>query len=317
MTASVPSPLSVHPLVVLLLAVVWDLLLGDPPGRLHPVSWIGGLISVGRSWARHLPREMLAVYGAFLVVVVGVVAIMGVLIVQALASLLWWPLALCAQAGLLKCAFSIRGLVSAVWQVRDALAEGELAEARRAAGVHLVSRRTDDLDAGATAGAAVESLAENLTDSWAAPLCFYLVAGLPGAWLYRAVNTADAMIGYREGLLEQLGGASARLDDMLNWIPARLGALALCLGAWLGHESARRAWRTMRRDGGLTASPNAGRTMAAMAGALGVTLEKRGHYRLGDGPPPDVAAVDRAVRVFAGAAGACLCASLLLLRWLP
>jgi adenosylcobinamide-phosphate synthase len=141
--------------------------------------------------------------------------------------------------------------------------------------------------------------------------------GLPGAWLYRAVNTADAMIGYREGLLEQLGGASARLDDMLNWIPARLGALALCLGAWLGHESARSAWRTMRRDGGLTESPNAGRTMAAMAGALGVTLEKRGHYRLGDGPPPDVAAMDRAVRVFAGAAGACLCASLLLLRWLP
>src|SRR5713101_4701770 len=182
MTASLTSPLSVHPLVVLLLAVVWDLLLGDPRGRLHPVSWIGGLISVGRSWARHLPREMLAVYGAFLVVIVGVVAIMGVLIVQALASLLWWPLALCAQAGLLKCAFSIRGLV-------------------------------------------------------------------PGAWLYRAVNTADAMIGYRDGLLEQLGGASARLDDMLNWIPARLGALALCLGAWLGHESARRAWRTMRRDG--------------------------------------------------------------------
>src|SRR6266849_1949648 len=301
MTASLTSPLSVHPLVVLLLAVVWDLLLGDPPSRLHPVSWMGGLISVGRSWAWHLPREMLSLYGAFLIIVIGVVAIMGALILQALAGLLWWPLALCAQAWLLKCAFSIRGLVSAVWQVRDALAEGELAAARRAAGVHLVSRRTDDLDAGATAGAAVESLAENLTDSWVAPLCFYLAAGLPGAWLYRAVNTADAMIGYREGLLEQLGGASARLDDMLNWIPARLGALALCLGAWLGHESARRA----------------GRTMAAMAGALGVTLEKRGHYRLGDGPPPDVAAMDRAVRVFAGAAGACLCASLLLLRRLP
>jgi adenosylcobinamide-phosphate synthase len=315
-TASVTSPLPVHPLFVLLLAVVWDLLLGDPPGRLHPVAWIGALISVGRSWARHLPREMLAVYGAFLIIAVGVVAIMGALLAQALAGLLWWPLALCAQAWLLKCAFSIRALVSAVWQVRDALAEGELAAARQTVAVHLVSRRTDDLDAGATAGAAVESLAENLTDSWAAPLCFYLAAGLPGAWLYRAVNTADAMIGYREELLEQLGGASARLDDALNWIPARLAALALCLGAWLGQASASRAWQVMRRDGGLTESPNAGRTMAAMAGALGVTLEKRGHYRLGDGPPPDVAAMDLAVRVFAGAAGACLCAGLLLLRWL-
>src|SRR6058998_1857878 len=102
---------------------------GYRPGRLHPVSWIGALISVGRSWARHFPREILAVYGVFLIVVVGVVAIMGALILQALAGLLWWPLALCVQAWLLKCAFSIRGLVSAVWQVRDALAEGALAVA--------------------------------------------------------------------------------------------------------------------------------------------------------------------------------------------
>jgi adenosylcobinamide-phosphate synthase len=308
--------LFVNSIAVLLLAVALDLLLGDPPNRLHPVSWIGKLISLGRSWAEPLPREVLALYGLLLIVTVGVVTIMGALLAQGLTNLLWWPLTLGAQAWLLKCSFSIRGLVAAVWQVRDALAEGELAAARGAAGFHLVSRRTDDLDAGATAGAAVESLAENLTDSWTAPLCFYLVAGLPGAWLYRAVNTADAMIGYRQGLLEQLGGASARLDDVLNWIPARLGALALCAGAWLGGESARGAWRMMRKDGGLTASPNAGQTMAAMAGALGVTLEKLGHYRLGDGPPPDVAAMDRAVRVFAGAAGVWLCASLLFLKWL-
>lgn len=316
MNAPAIGLLFVNPIAVLLLAVALDLLLGDPPNRLHPVSWIGKLIWLGRSWALHLPREILALYGVLLIVTVGVVTIMGALFAQALTNLLWWPLALGAQAWLLKCSFSIRGLVAAVWQVRDALAEGKLAAARGAARVHLVSRRTDDLDAGATAGAAVESLAENLTDSWTAPLCFYLVAGLPGAWLYRAVNTADAMIGYREGMLEQLGGASARLDDMLNWIPARLGALALCAGAWLGRESASGAWTVMRRDGDLTASPNAGKTMATMAGALGVTLEKLGHYRLGDGPPPDVAAMDRAVRVFAGAAGVWLCASLLLLKWL-
>src|SRR5260370_15745218 len=176
MTASLTSPLSVHPVYVQALAGLGNLHRGDPPGRLHPVSWMGGLISVGRSWAWHLPREMLALYGAFLIIVIGVVAIMGALILQALAGLLWWPLALCAQAWLLKCAFSIRGLVSAVWQVRDALAEGALAAARRAAGLPLVSPRADALDAGATAGAAVESLPHNLTDSSRAPLAFYPAA---------------------------------------------------------------------------------------------------------------------------------------------
>jgi adenosylcobinamide-phosphate synthase len=165
-----------------------------------------------------------------------------------------------------------------------------------------------------TGSAAVESLAENLCDGWVAPLCFYLVGGLPGAWAYRAVNTADSMIGYRDGMLEQLGGASARLDDLLNLVPSRLAALAVVAGARLGGESGSRAWDVWRRDGGLTASPNAGQTMAAMAGALGVTLEKRGHYRLGDGPAPDVAVIDRAVGVFAAAAGVALVAALVLLR---
>ena len=138
-----------------------------------------------------------------------------------------------------------------------------------------------------------------------------------GAWAYRAVNTADAMIGYRLDRLERLGGASARLDDLLNLVPSRLAALALVAGARIGDESGSRAWKVWCRDGGSTASPNAGQTMAAMAGALGVTLEKRGHYRLGDGPPPDVAAVDRAVGVFAAAAGVALVAGLVLLRAFP
>ena len=208
----------------------------------------------------------------------------------------------------------IRDLVTAVWRVRDGLEAGDLAGARAAVGRDLVSRPVDDLDERATASAAVESLAENLTDSWVAPLCFYLVAGLPGTWAYRAVNTADAMIGYRESALEQLGGASARLDDLLNLLPSRLAALAVIAGARIGGESASRAWTVWRRDGGSTSSPNAGQTMAAMAGALGVTLEKRGHYRLGDGPLPDVAVLDRGVGVFAVAAGVVFVAALVLLR---
>ena len=301
-------------MAVLCLAVALDLLLGDPPSRYHPVAWIGRLIALGRRLSARVPRELLVLYGVLLITVVTIIFVTAALAVQAVAGRLPWPLDLVAQAWLLKCSFSIRGLVTAVWRVRDGLEARDLEAARAAVGRDLVSRPVDDLDEAATASAAVESLAENLTDSWVAPLCFYLVAGVPGAWAYRAVNTADAMIGYREGTLEQLGGASARLDDLLNPVPSRLAALAVVAGARIGGESGPRAWAVWRRDGGVTSSPNAGQTMAAMAGALGVTLEKRGHYRLGDGPPPDVAVLDRAVGVFSAAAAVTLAAALVLLR---
>jgi adenosylcobinamide-phosphate synthase len=299
---------------VLLLAVTFDLLLGDPPNRAHPVAGIGSVIAAGRRMADRVPPRLLVPYGAALMAVVLILAFAGGWALRALAARLWWPIDLVVEAWLLKCAFSLRGLVAAVEEVRDALASADIAGARAALGRHLVSRPVDSLDSGAAASAAVESLSENLTDSWVAPLCFYLAGGIPAAWLYRAVNTADAMIGYREGLLERLGAVSARFDDLLNLLPSRLAALAVIAGARLAGESPSGAWRVWRRDAALTESPNAGQTMAAMAGALGVRLEKRGHYRVGGGGWPDVPAIDRAVRVFAAAAGACLAGALALLR---
>jgi adenosylcobinamide-phosphate synthase len=131
------------------------------------------------------------------------------------------------------------------------------------------------------------------------------------------VNTADAMIGHRRERLEHLGKIAARLDDALNWLPARLTAAAIVLAAGLHGGSGRRAWRTMRADAGRTASPNAGWTMAAMAGALGVGLEKPGHYRLGSGPTPPAGAARQALVVAALAAvllgAAALAAGML--RW--
>jgi adenosylcobinamide-phosphate synthase len=243
-------------------------------------------------------------------------AVVGTLILEHIISLLPAPLALLLEAWLLKCAFSLRGLAHAVELVRGHLVAGDLEGARRQVAAHLVSRPTADLDRGEVGSAAVESLAENLTDSWVAPLCFFLVGGLPAAWAYRAVNTADAMIGYREGELEYLGRATARVDDALNFVPARLGAWALVAGAWLCGQSAAGARRVLARDGRLTSSPNAGQTMAAMAGAVGVTLEKRGQYRLGDGPRPDLEAVDRALRLNRWASALCLAAAVLVLALL-
>jgi adenosylcobinamide-phosphate synthase len=172
-----------------------------------------------------------------------------------------------------------------------------------------VSRPTAELDAEHVASAAVESVAENLTDSLVAPALFFLVGGLGAAAVYRVVNTADAMIGYRRGSLEYFGKAAARLDDLFNLVPARLAGLGVVVGAALAGESGRGALASLRRDRGRTASPNAGWTMSAMAGALGVTLEKPRAYRLGTGELPVAADIERALRVF----GAATCVSLLVL----
>ena len=178
---------------------------------------------------------------------------------------------------------------------------GDLVEARRLVGYHLVSRPTSDLDRGQVASAAIESAGENLTDAFVAPLVCYLALGLPAAYVYRTVNTADAMIGYREGALEYFGKASARLDDVLNLVPARLSALAIVVLAGLVGADVRGAWQIMWRDHGRTASPNAGWTMSAMAGALGIVLEKPGAYRLGEGRVPQASDVERSIRLMLAA----------------
>jgi adenosylcobinamide-phosphate synthase len=176
----------------------------------------------------------------------------------------------------------------------------------------LCSRDPAALDAGQLAAAATESLAENASDSFVAPLFYYALLGVPGAIGYRAVNTLDAMIGYR-GRYEYLGKAAARLDDVLNWIPARITAALLVVAGALTGRDAAGGWRVLRRDGGRTASPNAGRPMAAMAGLLGVALDKPGHYRLGDGPAPTAAAIAAAWRVVTVAAALAAAAALLTL----
>ena len=161
----------------------------------------------------------------------------------------------------------------------------------------LVSRDARTLAPPLVAMAAIESVAENTTDSFVGPWLAFALLGLPGAFAYRAVNTLDSMIGYR-GRYEYLGKASARLDDLVNLIPARLSALLMLVaGRLLCALPAGRGWRIAMRDRGLTESPNAGWTIGAAAGLLGVALEKTGHYRIGDGlrepAPADIGAAVR------------------------
>jgi adenosylcobinamide-phosphate synthase len=216
-------------------------------------------------------------------------------------SLLPLPLALIVEALVLKSLFSIKGLAVAAGAVASALRQGDLAAARELASWHLVGRRTDNLDAPRIAAAAIESVAENSSDSIVAPLFYYSLGGLPGALAYRLINTADSVFGYRDADREWLGKVPARLDDLANLIPARLTALLIVLAAPFagGHRS--QALRTWWRDARRTASPNAGHPMSAAAGALGVELEKIGAYRLGAGLRlPGVADIGRSIRLLSG-----------------
>ena len=286
--------------MLLPLAVAWDAVLGEPPGAVHPVVWMG---RAARAIERRAPgsgRAAQLAYGAGLAI--------GPPLVYAAAAGWGWRrarrrpvIALTIGVPLLKSMFALRALREAGEGVRAPLAGGDLAGAR--VGLRsLVSRDAAGLDGPLIAAAAVESLAENLGDSVVAPLCAYAVGGLPGAVAYRAVNTLDAMIGYR-GRYEWLGKAAARLDDVLNLLPSRLAALLIVGAAAIVGEDARGAWWVARRDARLTPSPNAGWPMAAMAGALGVELEKVGQYRLGaGGAVADAATIRRADRVVAVAA---------------
>ncbi len=295
--------------VVLILALALDLAFGEPANRWHPVAWVGKILAWGAGMAPRCGAFALTAYGGFLLLLAIAVVVFPLLALARFAGQLGWP-ALILQAWLLKCAFSIRGLLGAGREVGAALQAGDLEGARGRVGRHLVSRPTGALAPHQVASATVESLAENLTDSLAAPLCFYLVFGLPGAWAYRVINTADAVLGYKEGALEYLGKVAARFDDLANLIPARLAGLGIVAGALLAGGEPGKAWRVMWRDHALTASPNAGWTISAMAGALGVVLEKPGHYRLGDGSLPATEAVYRSARVVVATIGLFVAASL-------
>ena len=284
----------------LAVAIAIDVFLGDPPNAVHPVAWMGRFANalVRRAPATGPARQLAA--GTLIVLAVSGVCL-GSLAIVACATASTPRLAFWLGASLLSCMFAIKGLGAAGRVVRDALANGHVGQARQGLSA-LCSRDASALEEPELAAATVESLAENLSDSFVAPLLAYALFGLPGAVIYRAANTLDAMIGYR-GRFEFLGKVAARLDDLLNLLPARLTA-GLLLGAGaLTEAHVGDGLRLLRRDRRKTASPNAGWPMATMAGLLGVCLSKPGHYRLGDeGRAVTFEDIDRAWRVVAVAA---------------
>ena len=287
--------------LILTLAVALDSFLPEPPHAVHPVVWMGRATSALEGIAPQNPALSLLFGAVIVLAVVGGGMLAAWLVVSALRSL--GEIAYVAGGALaLRTTFTVRGLSTAAKRIQKSL--DEQPEQARAHLRHLVGRDPASLTPSLMAAAAIESVAENTADSFVGPWLAFALFGIPGAVAYRALNTLDSMLGYRGGAYEYLGKICARLDDMINLIPARLSALLLLGGGGLSRLPAGQAWRTMWRDHGLAAGPNAGWTMSAMAGLLQTRLEKPDHYCLGwDLSEPVGPDIGRAIAVAEQAAG--------------
>ncbi|MDD1700153.1 MAG: adenosylcobinamide-phosphate synthase CbiB [Methanoregula sp.] len=262
-------------IIVLFAALVVDRLLGDPQSSLHPVAVLGRFIGF---WGK--PEVYSLKIQQFLGVIFWLVTVVLFAIPFYYFTLLSpWYLYLIIAPFLLKICFAWRSLEEHTMNVGTALKHG--VENGRAQAGMMVSRDTAHLEGEHILSAGYESMTENLTDSIISPLFYYSLSGLAGAAVYRAVNTMDAMLGYRDQRI-RLGWCSARMDDIFNFIPARITVfLLLVYFSILGRFS--ESARVMRRDGHKRPGYNGGIVMAAMAGGIGIRFEKPGVYTIGDG----------------------------------
>lgn len=282
--------------VGLLLGAAADAVFGDPR-RGHPVAWFGRLAAVleRACYAEHRWAGM-----GYTGILVGSAAALGLLVERALGTHAGSRSALTALATWV--ALGGRSLAEEGAAMARALHAGDLT-AGRARLMHLCGRDPSRLDLTGLAQASVESIAENTSDAVVGPLLWGAVAGIPGILGYRAINTLDAMVGYRSARYRRFGWAAARLDDLVNLLPSRLAAGLVVLSAPLVGGSARGAWRCWRTDAAAHPSPNAGQVEAAFAGALGVQLGGCTAYShgveqrpvLGQGRPPGAGDLSRAV----------------------
>lgn len=277
-------------------AFLIDLAIGDPRALPHPVVGMGRLISkleqpLRRAAAGPLLRRLARPLGgasdedkalklagiAYPVVLVGGSILLGWTILLLLGLLHPW-LAYGAAAWMISTTIAAKGLGDAGMDIYRLLKKDKLPEARYALSM-IVGRDTDKLGESEITRGAVETVAENIVDAIVSPLFYAFIGGAPLALAYRAANTLDSMVGYKNEKYKDLGWASARFDDLANWIPARLSALAIAAAAALLRLRAGRVLGTVRRYARLHPSPNSGFPESAVAGALGVQLGGLNYYK--------------------------------------
>lgn len=285
-------------ILILVGAVLLDLLVGEYPTSLHPTVWAGRLIDALIKPGFQLKPIGQLVYGA----------LVSLLTITIFSLVVFWLMTWCKDTNrwlfvlvgilIFKSTFCIREQWKVAGRTKEIIQNGQPVP-QNMRGLFDTVKGNGSISNKDIISSSVRSIAENASDFVVAPFFYFLIFGVPGAVAYRVINTLDNMIGYR-GKFEYLGKFAARLDDLVNFVPARLTGLAIVLGAKFRNLDFRKSWTTMLTQHSLTPGPNGGWPMTAAAGALGVTLAKHGHYSIGIDPPidPDFSAIDGAIGLF-------------------
>ncbi|MDI6724500.1 MAG: cobalamin biosynthesis protein [Methanobacterium sp.] len=263
-------------IIIIFIAVILDLILGEPPAKIHPVVWMGKLIDYFRNYLIKYRNKL---SGILLTLIIALIFTLATYVL-----LNWltfnYIIYILVSAVVLSITFAIKALYNAAEGIENDL-NVDIVRARKSMS-YLVSRNTDELSQSEIVSAAIETLTENITDSVIAPLFYAFIFSVPGAVVYRAINTLDAMVGYKTPENIEIGWFPAKTDDVLNYIPARITGILVVIAAALLRMDWRNAYRIMMRDARNPESPNSGYPMAAAAGALGIKLKKIGYYEIGD-----------------------------------
>ena len=268
-------------------AILIDLILGDPKNRYHPTAWIGTFIAKLTTITKNQNSTFEKIGGTIMIITISSVVVLllfGLNFGISLISVDYISLILSVVIGalLLKTTIAIRGMEKHAISVLDSLESNDLDLARNYLSM-IVKRNTTKLDKNHVLSGVLESISENTVDGITGPMFYYAFFGLFGAFVYRIINTADSMVGYKNDIFKNLGWFTAKCDTILNYIPSRLTGLIMIISAALLQNNWRNSYKVMIRDGKTTESPNAGYPMAALAGALETKFEKINHYKLGDG----------------------------------